>query len=92
VIELDTNSRGSFQSLRSFQHSSSLVTHADSAEDMSNIRRAPQATYSTGSIIDLRLNVQDNLQNSMTVAPIRYTRHMKRLVGAKIPASTQKGM
>lgn len=68
------------------------MTHAESAEDMRNVRQAPQATYSTGSIIDLRLNVEDNLQNSMTVAPIRHTRHMKRLVGAKIPASTQKGM
>jgi len=91
VIELDTKSRGSFQSLHNFQHSSSLATHAERAEDMSNIRQAPQATYSTGSIIDLRLNIEDNLQNSMTVAPIRHTRHMKRLVGAKI-ASTQKGM
>jgi hypothetical protein len=68
------------------------VKHAGSAEDMSNIRQAPQATYSTGSIIDLRLNIEDNLQNSMTVAPIRHTRHMKRVVGAKIAASTQKGM
>ena len=92
VIELDTNSRGSFQSLHNFQHSSSLVKHAESAEDMSNIRQAPQTTYSTGSIIDLRLNIEDNLQNSMTVAPIRHTRHMKRLIGAKIAASTKKGM
>jgi hypothetical protein len=68
------------------------VTQAESAEDMSNIHQAPQATYSTGSIIDLRLNIEDNLQNSMTVAPIRHTRHMKRLVGAKIGTSTQKGM
>ena len=92
MIELDTNSRGSFQSLHNFQHSSSLVTHAESAEDMRNIRQASQAAYSTGSIIDLHLNVEDNLQNSMTVAPIRHTRHVKRLVGTKIPASTQKGM
>lgn len=92
MIELDTISRGSFQSLHNFQHSSSLVRHADSAEDMSNIPQAPQATYSTGSIIDLRLNIEDNLQNSVTVAPIRHVRHMKRLVGAKIATSTQKGM
>jgi hypothetical protein len=68
------------------------VTHAESAEDMSNIRQTPQATYSTGSIIDLRLNIEDNLQNSKNVAPIRHTRHVKRLVGGKIAASTQKGM
>jgi len=92
VIELDTISRGSFQSLHNFQNSSSLVTHAESAEGMSNIRQAPQATYSTGSIIDLRLNIEDSLENSMTVAPIRHTRHVKRLVGSKIAASTQKGM
>jgi hypothetical protein len=68
------------------------MKHTESAEDMSNIRQATQATYSTGSIIDLRLNIEDNLQNSMTVAPIRHTRHMKRLIGGKIAASSQKGM
>lgn len=92
MTELDTNSRGSFQSLHNFQHSSSLVAHAESAENMSSIRQAPQTTYSTGSIIDLRLNIEDNLQNSMTVSPIRHTRHMKRLIGTKIAASPQKGM
>lgn len=90
VIELDTNSRSSFQSLHNLQQS--LVTHTEREEDMSNTPQAPQATYSTGSIIDLRLNVDDSLQNSMTVAPIKQTRHMKRPIGAKIAASTQKGM
>jgi hypothetical protein len=92
LIELDANSRGSFQSLHNLQHSSCLLTHAESAEDKSKTRQAPQATYSTGSIIDLRLNVEDSLQNSMTVAPIRQTRHVKRLLGSKIAGSTQKGM
>jgi hypothetical protein len=92
VIELDTNSRGSFQSLHNLQHSSSLLARAESAEDMGNTRQASKPTYNTGSIIDLRLNIEDSLQNSMTVAPIRQTRHVKRLVGAKIAGSTHKGM
>lgn len=92
VIELDTKSQGSVLSLHNLQHSPPLLSHAESADDASNDHRGPQATCSTGSVIDLHLEVEDSLQNSTSIAPIKRTRNVKRRVGAKIPATTPRIM
>ncbi|XP_021939380.1 TOG array regulator of axonemal microtubules protein 1 isoform X2 [Zootermopsis nevadensis] len=90
VIELDTNSRGGVLPLHNLQFSPPILSHEESAEDVNNEHQVPQATYSTGSVIDLHLNVEDNFQNE-TVAPIKQTRRIKHQVGPKIPATTLRG-
>jgi hypothetical protein len=65
--------------------------HEESAEDVNNDHQVPQATYSTGSVIDLHLNVEDSLQNNETVAPIKQTRRIKHPIGPKTPATTLRG-
>jgi hypothetical protein len=92
VIGLDTKSQGSVPSLRNLQHSPPLLSHVESADDVNNDRQGPQAKFSTGSVIDLHLEVEDSLQSSMSVAPIKRTRNVKRPVGAKIPATTSRIM
>jgi hypothetical protein len=92
VTELDTKSQGSVPSLHNLQHNHPLLSHAENADDVNNDHQGPQATYSTGSVIDLHLEVEDSLQNSMPVARIKRTRNVKRSVGAKIPATTQRIM
>lgn len=92
VIELDTKSQGSVPSLHNLQHSPPLLSHAESADDVNNDHQGPQATCSTGSVIDLHLEVEDSLQNNMSVAPIKRIRNVKRPVGAKIPAATPRIM
>lgn len=77
-------------SLHNLQFSPPILSHEESAEDVNNERQVPQATYSTGSVIDLHLNVEDNFQNE-TVAPIKQTRRIKHQVGPKIPATTLRG-
>ncbi|XP_069682926.1 uncharacterized protein [Periplaneta americana] len=92
VIELDSNSRGSVSSLHNLQHSPPLLTHEESTEELNNDHQIPQPTYTTGSIIDLHLDVEDNHQNNVTVAPVKRIRRLKRgQVGAKNPTRILRG-
>lgn len=92
VIEPDTKNQGSVPSLHNLQHGPPLLSHAESADDVNNDHQRPLATCSTGSVIDLHLEVDDSLQNNMAVAPIKRTRNVKCPVGAKIPATTPRIM
>jgi hypothetical protein len=92
LIELDTKSHGSVASLQNLQHSAPLLSHSESTDDTKNDHQGPQATGSTGSVIDLHLEVEDSLRNNVSVAPIKQTRNAKRPVGAKIPAATPRLM
>ncbi|PSN45932.1 hypothetical protein C0J52_20203 [Blattella germanica] len=78
VIELDSSIRGSVPSLKSQTPTNDILSREESAETVAMEQRTPQGIYTTGSIIDLRLDVEDPLQNSISVAPTRQTRHPKR--------------
>jgi hypothetical protein len=64
--------------------------HEESAEDVNNDHQVPPATYSTGTVVHLQMNVKESLQDE-TVAPVKQTRRIKHQVGPKIPATTLRG-
>ncbi|XP_023721556.2 uncharacterized protein LOC111872178 isoform X2 [Cryptotermes secundus] len=92
VIQLDTKNQGSVPSLHNLQHSPPLLSHAENADNVNNDNQGSQPTCNTGSVIDLHLEVEDSLQKSMSVAPLKQMRNVKRPVGAKIPATTPRIM
>lgn len=92
VIQLDNKDQGSVPSLHNLQHSPPLLSHAENADNVNNDNQGSQPICNTGSVIDLHLEVEGSLQNSMSVAPIKQTRNVKRPVGAKIPATTPRIM
>ena len=94
VIELDSSIRGSVPALnKPPTPPSEVFSRKESNENNKNEQHTPHGTYTTGSIIDLHLDVEESLQNAVTVAPIRQIRRIKRgTIGSENSGRTLRGM